>query len=189
MTFSTELFPAPLGPMIAWISPLRTLRSTSARAVTPPKERVIPSKASISSDDCCRLRLTVGISAAEMSRGSNGIAPGSKATAPKRLMPMSAPDRGRLPGSMRRLCKDRARKHVAACLELAHERNDSFAEELDLLLEMEEAQENEIGPGRLERNDTFGNLFGRSDQIATETVIILNEIFEGGPRPVAFALR
>src|SRR5512135_1505061 len=38
MTFSSELLPAPLGPMIARSSPDRTSRLTPERAATPPKE-------------------------------------------------------------------------------------------------------------------------------------------------------
>src|SRR2546430_2722447 len=42
-TFKSELLPAPLGPMIAQISPRRTSRLTPERAVTPPKESVTSS--------------------------------------------------------------------------------------------------------------------------------------------------
>src|SRR5690625_3614266 len=40
MQLSREDFPAPFGPMIAWILPEATDMSTSASAVTPPNFRV-----------------------------------------------------------------------------------------------------------------------------------------------------
>src|SRR5579885_328077 len=43
MTLSIELLPAPFGPMMARISPLRMSKLTSLSARTPPKARLIPS--------------------------------------------------------------------------------------------------------------------------------------------------
>ena len=39
ITFSIELLPAPLGPMMERISCSRTLKLISVRAFTPPKRR------------------------------------------------------------------------------------------------------------------------------------------------------
>ena len=48
MTLIKVLLPAPLGPMTARISPEFTDRSTSDSALTPPKERLMPSSANTS---------------------------------------------------------------------------------------------------------------------------------------------
>ncbi|MGY4473958.1 hypothetical protein ACVILL_001372 [Bradyrhizobium sp. USDA 3364] len=46
MTLSSELLPAPLGPMMARISPGSTARSTSRNAATPPKVNAMSLSAS-----------------------------------------------------------------------------------------------------------------------------------------------
>ncbi|MNY10770.1 hypothetical protein D3C86_1437650 [compost metagenome] len=46
MTLTSELLPAPFGPMTARISPLAIDRSTPNSAVTPPKDRSMPSSCS-----------------------------------------------------------------------------------------------------------------------------------------------
>src|SRR5438552_7418226 len=56
MTFSIELLPAPLGPMMARISCSRTSKLTSASAFTPPKASDTPSIASITSPILRRTR-------------------------------------------------------------------------------------------------------------------------------------
>jgi hypothetical protein len=43
MQFSIEVLPAPFGPMMARISPLRMSKDTSVRAFTPPKRKETPS--------------------------------------------------------------------------------------------------------------------------------------------------
>src|SRR5262249_10766885 len=49
MTLSSEVLPAPLGPMMARISPLRMSKETPLTALTPPKASEIPSTASSTS--------------------------------------------------------------------------------------------------------------------------------------------
>jgi len=43
MQLKIEVFPAPLGPMIAWMLPFSTLIETPLIAFTPPKERLMSS--------------------------------------------------------------------------------------------------------------------------------------------------
>src|SRR3954470_17559198 len=49
ITFSIELLPAPLGPMIARISCSRTLKEISVSALTPPKDSEILRRSRITS--------------------------------------------------------------------------------------------------------------------------------------------
>src|SRR4030067_905937 len=53
MQWNPEVFPAPFGPMIAWIPPLATSVETPLIAFTPPNERC---KSSILSSDTQTLR-------------------------------------------------------------------------------------------------------------------------------------
>ena len=46
MQLSSELLPAPLGPMIAWTWPWVTVNDTSLSALTPPKRREMSSTSS-----------------------------------------------------------------------------------------------------------------------------------------------
>ena len=64
-----------------------------------------------------------------------------------------------------------------------------LAEKLDLFLEMQEAEQDEVGAGVLELDDALGDLLGRADQVGAEAVIVLDEILEGRLRPVALAFR
>ena len=63
-----------------------------------------------------------------------------------------------------------------------------LAEILDLLLEVQEAEQDQVGAGVLEREDAFGDLLRRSDQVGAEAVVVLHKIVEGGLCPVAFPL-
>ena len=66
MTFSIEVLPAPFGPMIARISPLRMSNETSAIALTPPNDSETFSSES---------RISAGVAhAARLRDGGGGIA-------------------------------------------------------------------------------------------------------------------
>lgn len=60
--------------------------------------------------------------------------------------------------------------------EFSDEGDDVLAEEFDLLLEMQEAEQHEIDADLFQGEDAFGDLLGRADQIGLEAVIVLNEI-------------
>src|SRR3954452_16443348 len=65
-------------------------------------------------------------------------------------------------------------------LQFADERDDPLAEEFDLFLEMQEAEEDQAGAGGLEGEDALGDLLGCADQVRLEAVIVLDEVLEGG---------
>ncbi len=54
---------------------------------------------------------------------------------------------------------------------------------------MQEAEKDQIGAGLLQSDNALGNLLRRADQVGAETVIVLDEVVEGGFRPVALAFR
>jgi hypothetical protein len=64
-----------------------------------------------------------------------------------------------------------------------------LAEIFDLFLEMQEAEQDEIGAAALQIDDALGDLPGRADQVRAEAVIVLDQIVEGRLRPVALAFR
>ena len=81
MTLSIDVLPAPLGPMMARISPLRMSKETSRIAFTPPNESDTFSTASstppgstLPADE--RLRLDVGLHSAASLRGPAGARDG-----------------------------------------------------------------------------------------------------------------
>lgn len=72
-------------------------------------------------------------------------------------------------------------------LQLADERQHLLAEVLDLLVVVEEAEEQQIHAEALVGDDALGDLFRGADQPRTETVVVLDEVLEGGvlPHPLA----
>src|ERR1700733_6460042 len=127
MMLTIELFPAPFGPMIARISPAATARSTSNRAVTPPKDSVIPCSARASGTP---LGLAVIASPTELrvqSGGGRTTAAGSTA-AGKSFMTHFVPD------GTRTSLGGNARPGLPR-FQFANQRDDVAAKLFDFLLE------------------------------------------------------
>ena len=80
----------------------------------------------------------------------------------------------------------------AACrlrLQLADDRQDVLAEVLDLLLEVQEAEQEQVHAAALVLDDAVGDLLRRADQLGAEAVVVLDEVLERGVRPHALACR
>src|SRR5690606_10259012 len=62
------------------------------------------------------------------------------------------------------------------------------AEGGDLLLEVKVAGQQEVHADLLVLDDAVGDLLGRADETGLETVVVLDEVLEGGVRPHALAV-
>src|ERR1700677_4977274 len=116
------------------MSPRRTARLTPARAVTPPKASSTPSTTTISPPLPASTRGAAGNCAASANRaGSNGAAHVSRAAASRRSDDIS--------GFRRFGDGDGVLGQSLLRLQFAHERDHAPAEELDLFLKMQEAEQ------------------------------------------------
>lgn len=61
-------------------------------------------------------------------------------------------------------------------LEFAHQRDDLLAELLELLLEVQEAEEEEVDPAPAVLDDASGDLLGCADELRAEPVVVLDEV-------------
>ena len=131
----------------------RHARSTSNRAVTPPKDSVTPCSARASgSPRHCASQL---IASPTQSRATTGA--GSTA-AERSFMTRFVPDKTRT--SLGR----NARSGLLR-FQFANQRDDLSAELLDFLLEMQESEQDQVGARVFERQDAFGYLPRGSDQV------------------------
>jgi hypothetical protein len=83
----------------------------------------------------------------------------------------------------------RQRRCRLGVFQLADERDDMLAEILDLFLEVQEAEQDEIGAGAFRSTMRSAICLRRADQVRAEAVIVLDQIVEGGLRPIALAFR
>ncbi len=94
--------------------------------------------------------------------------------------------------SCRYWVKDRpllsCRQNRGGLFPLPDERYDVTPEELDLFVEMKEAEKDEVGAGGFQIDDAVGDLLRRADEVRAEAIVVLNQIRERGLGPVAFAL-
>ena len=64
-----------------------------------------------------------------------------------------------------------------------HQRQYSWAEVLDLLLEVPGATEDQVDAAFAVYRNAFRDLLGRSDQLAAEPVVVLHQVLEPRVRP------
>src|SRR3954468_19026586 len=158
ITLSSELLPAPFGPMSAQISPAGTSRLTSSSARTPRNV----------SEMCSRRRSAVpGTVFVAMNdgaaNGGAGICGAAVVISRRRLL--------RRPG-----------------LELAHQRQDAPSEVLDVFQVVQESAQNQVHALLLVGDDPARNLLGCADEPSLEPVVVLDQVVEVRLGPHALAL-
>ena len=154
--------------MMAWMSPLRTVRLTPQSARTPPKDRSISSTTTRSPLAANSARRVVGYCAERPKiEGSRGAAHVSTAATSDRSESISTP---RGDGQF-----DGVSDQTSLRFQFAHQRNHAPAEGLDLFVEMQEAEQYEIDANLLQRHDPLGDLLRRADEVGAEAVVVLNE--------------
>src|SRR6202166_3008366 len=155
MMLTIELFPAPFGPMIARISPAATARSTSSKAVTPPNDSVTP--CSVRAAGAGSVLIASPARPRAQSCASRTASAESTATW-RSFMAGFVPDRTR--GSFGRDSRSGLLR-----FQFANQGDDFAGELLDLLLEVQEPKQDQVGAGVFERQDAFGDLPRGSDQV------------------------
>ena len=167
MTLSSELLPAPFGPITARISPGATARLTPCQRPTPPNDSAMSARRR------CSVRLP---GARDGSRGRRAALD----LAARRRMPASrsakCPDSSCRSRALARECRSRRSLRMtepgegrspirprppAGSASASSSRTSGMhllAEELDLLLEVQEAEQDQVGAGVLEGDDPLGDL-------------------------------